>query len=126
MTLRVLSLVVAAAVALSAMTPAMAQGRRSRDWGWRDRDIRRFHDHDFARWRSGHWFHGRHGGRPGWWWVVGPTWYYYPRPIYPFPDPFTPPFAAPGAPAWYFCPPAQTYYPYVATCPVPWQVVPVR
>jgi DHA2 family multidrug resistance protein len=25
------------------------------------------------RWRAGHWFHGEHLGRLGWWWVVAPT-----------------------------------------------------
>jgi hypothetical protein len=25
---------------------------------------------------------------------------------------------------WYFCQPAKTYYPYVQSCSVPWQVVP--
>ena len=34
---------------------------------------------------------GRHGGRGGWWWVVGDAWYYYPQPVYPYPDPYTPP-----------------------------------
>jgi hypothetical protein len=23
----------------------------------------------------------------GWWWVIGPAWYLYPAPIYPYPDP---------------------------------------
>ena len=33
------------------------------------------------------------------------------------------PYAA-GAPAvWYFCPPANAYYPAVASCPAPWQPV---
>jgi hypothetical protein len=108
---------------LGAAAPAFAQHR---DEGWRDRDIHRFHDHDFARWRGGHWVHSWHGGRFGWWWTVGPDWYYYPRAVYPYPDPYTPPYAAPGARAWYYCPPAQSYYPYVATCPVPWQPVPAR
>jgi hypothetical protein len=25
----------------------------------------------------------------GWWWVIGPAWYLYPAPIYPYPDPDT-------------------------------------
>jgi len=37
-----------------------------------------------SRWQQGHWTHDRHGGRLGWWWVVGPTWNFYPRPfLYP-------------------------------------------
>ena len=131
-----LALIIAAALALGAAAPALAQERgrdhergegRGRDHGeWRDRDIARFHEHDFDRWRGGGWRHERHDGRLGWWWVVGPNWYYYPRAVYPYPDPYVPPYAVAGAPAWYYCPPAQTYYPYVATCPVPWQVVPAR
>lgn len=126
--------IAAAALALIALSPAMAQDRgrhegREREWrggDWRDRDIHRFRDHDFDRWRGGRWIHARHGGRFGWWWVVGPSWYFYPAPVYPYPDPYIPPYAAPGAPAWYFCPPAQAYYPYVASCPVPWQIVPAQ
>lgn len=94
--------------------------------GWHDRDIHRFHDHDFDRWQRGRWVQGRHAGRLGWWWVVGPTWYYYPQPIYPYPDPYVPPAVAPAPNAWYYCPPRRAYYPYVATCPGPWQVVPAQ
>jgi len=126
--------IVAAALAITAISPAIAQDRGrheggEREWhggDWRDRDIHRFHDHDFGRWRGGRWIHARHGGRFGWWWVVGPSWYFYPARIYPYPDPYIPPYAAPGAPAWYFCPPAQAYYPYVPTCPVPWQIMPAQ
>ena len=39
--------------------------------------------HDW--WRSGYWYHGRHTGYFGWWWVIGPSWYYYPAPVYPYP-----------------------------------------
>jgi hypothetical protein len=126
--------IIAAALAVAALSPAFAQDRgrhegREREWrggDWHDRDIRRFHEHDFDRWRGGRWVHVRHGGRFGWWWVVGPSWYFYPAPIYPYPNPYTPPYAAPGGPAWYFCPPAQAYYPYVPSCPVPWQIVPAQ
>jgi hypothetical protein len=115
--------ILAAVMLLGGVAPALAQHR---DRGWRDRDIHRFRQHDLARWRGGHWVHSRHNGRNGWWWTVGPDWYYYPRAVYPYPDPFTPPFASPGVPSWYYCPPAQNYYPDVATCPVPWQPVPAR
>jgi hypothetical protein len=97
-----------------------------RDEGWRDRDSHRFDDHDFDRWRGGHWFHGQHEGRLGWWWLAGANWYYYPQPIYPYPDPYVPPYAAPGDGAWYYCPPTRSFYPYVSGCPVPWQIVPAR
>lgn len=97
--------------------------------GWHG-DIHTFHDHDFARWQGGRWFHGPHGGRAGWWWIVGGSWYFYPAPIYPYPDPYIPPVATlqppPGAPGpvWYYCPNPPGYYPYVPQCPVPWQAVP--
>jgi hypothetical protein len=139
---RIFASLTATVLALSTVAPAFAQDRHDEDRrdfhhddrhddfhrhdGFRDHDPRHFHDHDFAVWRGGHWFHGRHDGRRGWWWMVGPTWYFYPAPIYPYPDPLVPAYATPGASAWYFCPPAQAYYPYVPSCPVPWQVVPAN
>lgn len=98
-------------------------------------DIHHFHEHDLALWYHGYWLHGRHGGRFGWWWIVGGVWYWYPAPIYPYPDPYTPPVvvqapptpaAAPQAqaPVWYFCAQPSGYYPYVAVCPGGWQAVP--
>jgi len=98
---------------------------------WRG-DIRHF---DYARWHGGRWVHDYYGGRLGWWWVVAGVWYFYPRPVYPYPDPYLPPeyvpvpaaSATPGpAPAqyWYYCPGAQGYYPYVPACPGGWQKVP--
>jgi hypothetical protein len=140
MSSRLVGWVMSAGLVLAAAAPALAQEHRHdrdrrddgrhrefrRDEGWRDRDIQRFREHDFDRWHDGRWFHGRHDGRLGWWWLVGPDWYFYPRPSYPYPDPYVPPYAAPGARAWYYCPPAQTYYPYIARCPVPWQLVPAQ
>lgn len=77
-------------------------------------------------WRGGHWAHGHHAGRLGWWWVVGPSWYYYPAPIYPYPAAS---LIAPGvlpAPVqyWYYCEPLRGYYPNVSACPGLWQAVP--
>jgi hypothetical protein len=96
-------------------------------------DIHHFRDHDMDYWRGGHWFNGPHGGRAGWWWIVGDTWYFYPAPVYPYPDPYLPPGMAPApapAPApvatWYYCPNPQGYYPYVGQCSVPWQPVPAQ
>ena len=100
---------------------------------WRQGDIRHFGDADLHRWRGGHWVHTRHGGRLGWWWVVGGVWYFYPAPIYPYPDPYVPPVVVtPEPPAaqappqyWYYCNSARRYYPYVTSCPEGWmQVVP--
>src|SRR5467141_1370728 len=58
--------------------------------GWRRPHFgerRSFDDHDRTLWRGGHWAHERHGGRFGWWWVAGDGWFFYPDPVYPYPDP---------------------------------------
>ena len=73
-------------------------------------------------WHGGHWWHGTYGARPGWWWIVGPDWYWYPGAVYPYPDPYTPPDMAAGY--WYWCDAYQQYYPYVGACPSGWRVVP--
>ncbi|MHB9119209.1 MAG: hypothetical protein ACYC2R_13190 [Burkholderiales bacterium] len=119
--------------------PAQADDRGrdrgpDRHWGG---DIRHFDRHDIHVWRGGSWRHGHHDGRFGWWWVVAGMWYFYPQPVYPYPDPYqppvvvvpqqpsaTPPDAAPAAPVWYYCPSAQGYYPYVSVCPGGWKTVP--
>jgi len=93
---------VAASLAAGLAGTAAAQPRHDggRE-GWHDRDVHRFHDHDFDVWRTGRWYQGRHGGRAGWWWVLGDAWYYYPQPVYPYPDPFVPPVVVappPGPP----------------------------
>ena len=105
--------------------------------GYRDRDIWRFEHRDAVIWRSGYWHNGYHHGRLGWWWVAGGIWYYYPSPVYPYPNPYVPPVVvvhdgppppppAPGpAPTqfWYYCEKPAGYYPYVPTCPTPWREV---
>ena len=96
---------------------------------WRDRDIYRFHEHDLDLWRSGRWVHEHHDGRLGWWWITGGVWYFYPQPVYPFPDPYLPPMASPGpAPGavYYYCQAPAGYYPYVSVCPSGWRTVPAR
>ena len=103
------------------------------DWG--GGDIRRFHDHDWDDWRGGHWEHGWNDGVFAWWFVVSGVWFWYPVPVYPYPDPYVPPtFIAPPPPAgaapsmdtsyWYYCPASNGYYPYVNSCPSGWQQVP--
>jgi len=100
-------------------------------------DIARFHEHDWDLWRGGRWNHASHGGRFGWWWVAGGVWYFYPEPVYPYPNPYEPPVAvivpqAPATPAppppapqnWYYCEASKAYYPYVASCPGGWRAVP--
>lgn len=98
--------------------------RRDRHDAFRG-DIRRFREHDIGVWHGGHWYHGPHGGRRGWWWIAGGTWYFYPAPIYPYPDPYLPPvYHAPlAAGYWYYCDNPPGYYPYVAECRLPWHAV---
>ena len=95
---------------------------------WGHGDIRRFHEGDLGRWRGGHWFHGDHFGRLGWWWIVDGAWYSYPAAVYPYPDPYVPPTVVTQEPAsqyWYYCASVNAYYPYVSACPEGWkQVVP--
>jgi hypothetical protein len=133
---KILHLAAAAALIAGLASPALAQEGRhdGRDWhdnrgwhddrGWHDNDIHRFHDHDFDWWRGGRWIEARRDGRVGWWWVVGPQWYYYPQPIYPYPDPYQPPTVAAGPQMYYFCDNPQGYYPYVPSCATPWRAVP--
>jgi len=88
-------------------------------------DISHFHEHDFDYWHGGRWIHGPHDGRMGWWWIVGDGWYFYNAPVYPYPDPYTPPTvvvegAPAGATVYWYCPSVGAYYPYVAECPTPW------
>jgi hypothetical protein len=106
------------------LAPAQAQHHEghagNRGPGWHG-DIRHFEAHDRGVWRGGRWQHGVHGGRGGWWWVVGPSWYYYPAPVYPYPDPYWPPLAGPAPEGyWFYCPSVGGYYPYVAICPDGW------
>ncbi len=114
---------------LSLSAPALAQHHDGGHWsdgrgGWHDHggwhgDIGHF-DHRY--WDGGHWWHGHYGGRLGWWWIVGPDWYWYPTPVYPYPNPYTPPGYAMGW--WYWCDTYQQYYPYVGACPSGWRPVP--
>jgi hypothetical protein len=118
---------------LGVMAAAQAQHRQGHPHpgapAWRG-DIRHFHDHDWGVWRDGRWFHGRHGGHLGWWWVIGSSWYFYPAPVYPYPDPYLPPAAIappaepPPAQYWYYCESARAYYPYVPSCVGGWTRVP--
>ncbi len=50
--------------------------------------------------------------------------YEEPQPLVAVPAPV---YAAPPSDGWwYYCGPAGAYYPYVQSCPVPWQRVPPR
>ena len=85
-------------------------------------------------WHTGYWHNGWYGGRYGWWWVAGGSWYWYNAPVYPYPGAVsevyvTPPAAVaapPAAPApqmWYYCDNPAGYYPYVQTCGQPFRPV---
>jgi hypothetical protein len=110
--------------------PVLADDHRHGHWHG---DIKHFDDHDRARWEHGHWYHGAHQGRNGWWWVLDAGWYFYPQPVYPYPNPFVPPVAGMAvAPAplptvvaakYYYCTNPRGYYPYVPACYRPWRLV---
>ena len=116
------------------------------------RDFAHFTPRETALWRGGAWRREFHDGRLGWWFVVDDIWYFYDQPIYPYPT-FIPDvvyipdaeygyddddayadagdaslpngvFYANGTYYYYYCPALQAYYPYVGTCPSPWQTVP--
>ncbi len=98
---------------------------RSAPHTWWHGDIHHFHEHDIGVWRAGRWFHGPHSGRLGWWWIVGGIWYFYPAPVYPYPDPYVPPVVTVAPPTmYYWCPNPAGYYPQVPACPGSWQAVP--
>lgn len=121
------------AIALGALTvqPAMAQHRSHNFYG---RDFHRFTPYERHVWTSGRWVHGWHDNRFAWWWVTGGLWYFYPAPIYPYPTYIPPavvtqqpppvPSGVPPTQFWYYCDSPQGYYPYVASCLVPWRAVP--
>jgi hypothetical protein len=130
---RIAALALTTLAAVTAATSAFAIDRRPPPGPWHG-DIHRFHEHDWRVWRGGHWMHGPHNGRMGWWWIVGGIWYFYPVPVYPYPSPWEPPPVAlvsppddappPPTQYWYFCEASNSYYPYVATCPGGWKQVP--
>ena len=91
-------------------------------------------------WRTGAWRREWHDGRFGWWWAVGPSWYAFDAPVYPYPaytasveivPPPTilvePPAPLPPGPAptqfWYYCQDPAGYFPYVSSCNGGWQEV---
>jgi hypothetical protein len=106
-------------LAVTATQPSLAQEHGH----WR-------HDHphgyDWDHWRRGGWINGWHEGRFGWWWVIEGAWFYYPAPIYPYPQPpvvVVTPQVQPGY--YYYCPNPSGYYPTVPQCLTGWQLVPV-
>lgn len=115
-------------------------GGRHHNFGSYDYHDRGYNDRghggrDYNHWGSGRWYHGDHGGRWAWWWIVGDAWYRYPVAVYPYPDPYVPPVAIqqqmppvvqaqPQVQMWYYCNRARAYYPYVSECPSGWTAVP--
>lgn len=117
-----------------------------REGHWEGREIHRFGERDIHIWQGGRWRHGRHEGRLGWWWIAAGVWYFYPQPVYPYPDPYTPSVTvinqqppvvvSPPAPVqpqpqqtaqlWYYCDSARGYYPYVPNCAEGWRAVPAQ
>lgn len=139
-------------MAVGCLVPVQAQSV-SVGVQWHSGDMHRFEARDFHRWRAGRWHQGHRHGQYGWWWVVQGNWYYYPQPVYPYPDPYRPPVivepvptppvivqvpvpaqvpapAVQPAPAqpqfWYYCDAAKGYYPHVASCPTGWRTVPAQ
>ena len=130
---KIAALAITGLSAVLATGSAMAQMHRPGPWHG---DIHHFHEHDWGVWRGGHWFHGPHGGRMGWWWIAGGTYYFYPAPVYPYPSPWEPPSVdlvtppadvpPPATQYWYFCRQSNQYYPYTPTCPGGWEQVPAQ
>jgi hypothetical protein len=136
--------VLSAFIFVAPLTATAAQHFRS-EQHWHG-NIHNFHQGDIHHWAGGHWYHGGHDGRLGWWWVVGAAvdsalWYSYPVPVYPYPDPYAPTVVVSPQPApmvqqapqmyqpttpsvWYFCQSSGKYYPYTSSCPEGWQTVP--
>jgi hypothetical protein len=101
-----------------------------------EHDVHRFNRTELARWRGGRWNETCYDGRCGWWWFSSGQWYFYDRPVYPYPIVVSdigyvePVVVVPGptraaqaplpvtaAPQfWYYCDDPPGYYPKVANC----------
>jgi hypothetical protein len=87
----------ALALALGAKAQAHEAGREHRDathshraiahqaHEFRARDAHRFGRLEPAHWRAGHWSHRCYLGQCGWWWFADGQWFFYDRPVYPYP-----------------------------------------
>ena len=79
--------------------------------------------HHLGHPNGGHWDHGWHNGRYGWWWGgAGLGWTYYADPWWGYQDygnyDYNHPYAAQ---TWYYCSDPAGYYPYVTQCNTAWQ-----
>lgn len=127
---RLLALAVLAGGVIAAPS-AMAQHHGN---DYHGRDYGHFTPQEHRAWQGGRWEHGWHDNRYAWWWIVDGFWYFYPVPVYPYPTYVPPaiivqqpppvPSGLPPAAVWYYCDNPQGYYPYVASCNVPWRTVP--
>lgn len=111
--------VIAFAAATMGATPSRADDHYDHHWHG---GFHHFRDHRRHDWGEGRWFHGDHDRRHGWWWIVGGVWYFYPRPVYPYPMQAAPPIVVspPAHAYWYYCPAPPGYYPYVPRCTTRW------
>ncbi len=108
--------------ALLALTPLAARADRGFHGGHEFRHDGGFHHHrdfDHDRFHSRFFFGGFYDP------------FFYPYYDYAAPYAYGYPYTysySPPAPAnvWYYCPTANVYYPYVPSCPVPWQPVTPR
>lgn len=81
----------------------------------------------FAGGHGGHWSHGWHNGRYGWWWAgPGLAWTHYGYPGWDsYPDygyyHYSRPYASQ---TWHYCSDPAGYYSYVTQCNTGWQAVP--
>jgi hypothetical protein len=112
--------------------PRYELGRPGHDLGaFNGRRFSQFTGADRDAWRGGAWRHESHNGHLGWWWVVGGLWFFYPAPIFPYPDYVGPDYyydyynyyPAPRA-YLYYCEDPPGYYPDVQDCNVDWEPVP--
>jgi hypothetical protein len=127
----------ACALALGALVSLPLAGATAQEHhggGFYGRSFHSFSPHELHAWQGGRWIHDWHDGRYAWWWAVDGWWYFYPEPIYPYPLYVPPavvveqmppvPTGLPPLQSWYYCDNPQGYYPYVASCQVPWRTVP--
>ena len=93
-----------------------------------ERDVRRFDAIELGHWRGGQWRNSCFGGRCGWWWFAGGQWYFYERPVYPYPlvvsevtfvEPVPAPVYVAPAPPVYVAPPPPPPPVRPASAPLP-------
>ncbi len=84
-TLQILGPLLASLLLSTSPLPAEEFRHGPHEHFFREHDVHRFRPHELELWRGGIWRHEWHEGRLGWWWAVGGVWYFYERPIYPYP-----------------------------------------